>query len=101
VELNLGYVNRHLFSSEVFTQESTKDGETTRKLVTIGKGNRAWRQADLKLFLFGNQSARYGVQLSYQNGQLPPAFTPTKGFKFGLVIESSDDKQSGEAANEQ
>lgn len=101
VELNLGYVNRHLFSSEVFTQESTKDGETTKKLVTVGKGNRAWRQADLKLFLFGNQSARYGVQLSYQNGQLPPAFTPTKGFKFGLVIESSDDRQSGEAANQQ
>lgn len=99
VEVNLGYVNRHLFSSEVFTQETMEDGETIRKLVTVGKGNRAWRQADLKVYLFGNESARYGVKLSYHNGQLPPAFTPTKGFQFGLVIESPDDTQGGEAAN--
>lgn len=99
VELNLGYVNRHLFSSEVFTEETMKDGETTRKLVTVGKGNRGWGQADLKLFLFGNEDARYGVKFSYQRGSLPPAFTPTKGFQFGLVIESSDDTRGGEAAN--
>lgn len=99
VELNLGYVNRHLFSSEVFTQETMEDGETIRKLVTVGKGNRAWRQADLKVYLFGNERARYGVKFSYHNGQLPPAFTPTKGFQFGLVIESPDDTQGSEAAN--
>jgi hypothetical protein len=101
LELNLGYVNRHLFSSEVFTQETTKDGQTTKKLVTVGKGNRAWRQADLKLFLFGDGTKRYGLKVSYNNGQLPPTFTPTKGFQFGLVVESSDDKQSGAPANNQ
>jgi len=101
VELNLGYVNRHLFSSEVFTQETTKDGQTTKKLVTVGEGNRAWRQADLKVFLFGDGTKRYGLKVSYNNGQLPPAFTPTKGFQFGLVVESSDDKQSGAPANNQ
>jgi hypothetical protein len=101
VELNLGYVNRHLFSDEVFTQETKKDGKTTNKLVTVGRGNKAWRQADLKVFLFGDSSKRYGVKVSYNNGQLPPAFTPTKGFQFGMVIESSDDKQGGGAANNQ
>jgi hypothetical protein len=99
VELDLGYVNRRLFSNEVFTQETMKDGQTIKKLVTVGEGNRAWRQADLKVFLFGNQSTRYGVKFSYTNGQLPPAFTPTKSFQFGLIVESSDDKRGGESVN--
>jgi hypothetical protein len=99
VELDLGYVNRRLFNGEVFTQETMKDGQTIKKLVTIGEGNRAWRQADLKVFLFGDQSLRYGVKFSYTNGQLPPAFTPTKSFQFGLVVESTDDKRSGEPVN--
>jgi hypothetical protein len=99
VELDLGYVNRRIFNSEVFTQQTMKDGQTIKKLVTIGEGNRAWRQADLKVFLFGDQSMRYGVRFSYTNGQLPPAFTPTKSFQFGLVVESSDDKRSGEPIN--
>jgi hypothetical protein len=101
VELNLGYVNRHLFRDEVFTQATTKDGMTTNKLVTVGRGDKAWRQADLKVFLFGDGMKRYGLKVSYNNGQLPPAFTPTKGFQFGMVVESSDDKQSGEPANNQ
>jgi hypothetical protein len=101
VELNLGYVNRHLFRDEVFTQATMKDGITTNKLVTVGRGNKAWRQADLKVFLFGDGTKRYGLKVSYNNGQLPPAFTPTKGFQFGMVVESSDDKQSGEPANNQ
>src|SRR5262245_6864370 len=99
VELDLGYVNRRLFNSEVFTQETMKDGQNIKKLVTIGEGNRAWRQADLKVFLFGDQSLRYGVKFSYTNGQLPPAFTPTKSFQFGLIVESTDDKRSGEPVN--
>ena len=66
-----------------------------------GRRNRAWRQPDLKVFLFGDGTKRYGLKVSYNNGQLPPAFTPTKGFQFGLVVESSDDKQSGEPANNQ
>src|SRR5262249_54277894 len=99
VELDLGYVNRRIFNSEVFTQQTMKDGQTIKKLVTIGEGNRAWRQADLKVFLFGDQSMRYGLKFAYTNGQLPPAFTPTKSFQFGLFAESSDDKRSGEPVN--
>jgi len=96
VELNLGYVNRYLFTNEVITQESMKDGQTTKKLVTVEDGNKAWRQADLKVFLFGNDKQRYGVKFSYSKGQLPPTFTPTKGFQFGVVIESKDDTKGGQ-----
>lgn len=99
VEVNLAYINRRLFSSEVFTEEAMMDGETMTKVVTVGKGNKAWKQADVKFFLFGNQKQRYGVKVSYHNGQLPPAFTPTKAFQFGLVVESTDDTKGGESAN--
>jgi hypothetical protein len=88
VELNLAYVNRHLFKKEVFT-EAAESG-TAPKITSIGEGNRAWRQADLKLFLFGDQKARYGFKVTYMNGSLPPAFTPTKGFQYGFVVESTD-----------
>ncbi|HZI19106.1 MAG TPA: hypothetical protein VEY09_10970 [Pyrinomonadaceae bacterium] len=99
VELDLGFVNRYLFSSELTTEETTDNGMTKTKLVSVSKGNKTWRQADLKLFLFGNEKARYGVKLSYNNGRLPPAFTPTKAFQFGLVVESADDRTDDKPAN--
>lgn len=80
-------------------ESSPKHSLAGSKLVTVGSGNKAWRQADLKVFLFGDGTKRYGLKVSYNNGQLPPAFTPTRGFQFGMVVESSDDKQGGGAAN--
>lgn len=99
IEFSGGFVNRTLFNSEVFTEATTDAGENKIKTVTIGKGNKAYRQANLKVFLFGNEKARYGVNLSYMNGRLPPAFAPTKGFQFGLLVESTDDTKGGEPAN--
>ena len=96
LEGNLAFVNRHLFSSEVFT-ETINAGST--KVSSIGKGNKIWRQADLKLFLFGDEKARYGFKFSYLNGALPPAFTTTRGFQYGFVVETTDDKANGQPAN--
>jgi hypothetical protein len=95
VELNMAYAMRHLFQSEVFTDTTATGGKTS----TVRKGNQPWRQADLKFFLFGDQKARYGFKFSYMNGALPPAFTRTKGFQYGFIIETSDDKTNGQAAN--
>ena len=98
VELNLAYVNRHLFKKEVFTEAG--ESGTAPKITRIGEGNRPWRQADLKLFLFGDEKARYGFKVTYMNGSLPPAFTPTKGFQYGFVVETTDDKTNGKPANQ-
>jgi hypothetical protein len=98
VEFSGAFVNRTLFNSEIFTEATTDAGENKIKTVSIGKGNKAYRQANLKVFLFGNENARYGVNLSYMNGRLPPAFAPTKGFQFGLLVESSDDRQNDQPA---
>lgn len=97
VELNLAYVNRHLFKKEVFT-EAAESG-TAPKITRIGEGNRAWRQADLKLFLFGDEKARYGFKVTYMNGSLPPAFTPTKGFQYGFIVETTDGDPNRKPAN--
>ena len=99
VELDLGYVNRHLFNDEVATEIMKKEGKDTIKTLMIAKGNKAWRQADLKVFFFSDGKARYGFKLSYNHGQLPPTFTFTKGFQFGFVVESKDDKSNGAAVN--
>jgi hypothetical protein len=99
IEFNAAFVNRTLFNSEIFTEATTDAGENKIKTVSIGKGNKAYRQANLKVFLFGNDKARYGVNLSYMNGRLPPAFAPTKGFQFGLLVESTDDQQNDKPAN--
>jgi hypothetical protein len=95
VELNLAYAIRHLFESEVFTDTAANGGKSS----TIGKGNKPWKQADLKLFLFGDEKARYGFKVSYMNGFLPPAFSRTKGFQYGFIVETTDDKTNGQAAN--
>ena len=100
VELDLAFVNRHLFSNEVLTDVTNTGSNSPTKTITVGKGNKAWRQADLKIFPFGDEKARYGFKLSYTHGQLPPAFTFTKSFQYGFVIETKDDKSSGKPANQ-
>jgi hypothetical protein len=95
VELNLAYAIRHLFENEVFTDTTANGGKSS----TIGMGNKPWKQADLKLFLFGDEKARYGFKFSYMNGALPPAFSRTRGFQYGFIVETTDDKTNGQAAN--
>lgn len=108
IQLDLKFVNRYLFSNEIVIKDSETEETTAKsifgtpmetaeeKFVTITKGNRAYGQADLKIFPFGGNFGRVGFKLSYINGSLPPAFTPTKAFTFGFVIESSDDKSNDE-----
>ena len=100
LELDLAFVNRHLFSNEVFTDVTNTGSSSPTKTITVGKGNKSWRQADFKIFPFGDEKARYGFKLSYTHGQLPPAFTFTKSFQYGFVIETKDDKSSGKPANQ-
>lgn len=84
VDLDLGMVQRYLFFKEA--QVSTMPGGTT----TFNKGRRPWYQAALKIYLIDTPKAKYGLQLSYNNGSLPPAFSNTKSFQFGFLLESSD-----------
>jgi len=99
IELDLGYVNRHLFNDEVATEAAKVGGKDTIKTINVVKGNKAWRQADLKMFFFSDEKARYGFKLSYSHGQLPPTFTFAKGFQFGFLVESKDDKSNGASVN--
>jgi|GEM_PF-3942331 len=96
IEGNIIYAYRHLFHNEVFT-----DTTSGSKAITIGKGDKSWTEANLKVFLFGDEKARYGFRVSYSKGGLPPAFTPTRGFQYGFVIETTDDKTNGQPANKQ
>jgi hypothetical protein len=72
VELDVAYVNRWIHSPEPVLQDVVKDGKKVQQQVTIGKSTRPWRQADLKVFLFGNDKIRYGLKVSYANGSLIP-----------------------------
>jgi hypothetical protein len=89
VEVDLGHVSRMLHRAESALEDVVQDGKTVQNRVTIEKGTRRWSQANLKVFLFGTDTARYGVQLTYFDGRLPPLFARASGFQFGMVIEQS------------
>jgi len=84
VDLNLGMVQRYLFLKEA---EMTS---TSSPVLTVNKGYRPWYQAALKVYLAESPKGKFGFQLTYQNGSLPPAFATTKAFQFGFLYESSD-----------
>ncbi len=92
VDLDLGMVQRYLFFKEA--QVSSTPGVAT----TFNNGRKPWYQASLKLYLVDTPKAKYGVQLSYDNGSLPPAFSNTKSFQFGFLIETSDGEDAKPAA---
>lgn len=84
VDLSLGTVQRYLFLKEA---EMTS---TSNPVLTVNKGYRPWYQAALKVYIAESPKGKFGFQLTYQNGSLPPAFATTKAFQFGFLYESSD-----------
>jgi hypothetical protein len=84
VNLDLGMVQRYLFFKEA--QVSSTPGVAT----TFNQRRKPWYQASLKIYLVDTPKGRYGLQLSYNNGSLPPTFSNTKSFQFGFLFETSD-----------
>ena len=84
VDLNLGMVQRYLFLKEA---EMTS---TSNPVLAVNKGYRPWYQAALKVYIVESLKGKFGFQLTYKNGSLPPAFATTKAFQFGFLYESSD-----------
>jgi hypothetical protein len=84
VDLDLGMVQRYLFLKEA--EVSSTPGVAT----IFENGRKPWYQASLKVYLVETPKGKYGVQLSYNNGSLPPAFSNTKSFQFGFLFETSD-----------
>jgi hypothetical protein len=86
IELNLQAVNRYLWRDE------TAFDEETMEAIGISKGNKSWLQGDLNIFLGETTEGRFGFKVSYLRGKLPPTFSDTRAFTFGLVFQSADDK---------
>jgi hypothetical protein len=84
VDLSLGMVQRYLFLKEA---EMTS---TSNPVLAVNKGYRPWYQAALKVYMAESPKGKFGFQLTYQNGSLPPAFAITKAFQFGFLFETSD-----------
>jgi len=84
VDLDLGMVQRYLFLKEA---EMTS---TSNPILAVNKGYRPWYQAALKVYMAESPKGKFGFQLTYQNGSLPPAFATTKAFQFGFLYETSD-----------
>ena len=95
------FLNRVEFETQgvvryLFRRESAFD-EATKTAVFTDRGVKYWLQSDLK-FLFGPRlgKGRAGFRLSYNRGSLPPVYSFTKAFKFGLVFETTDDTTAEE-----
>jgi hypothetical protein len=100
VELSARAVFRRLYADETIIEQITNENnETIPARVQVAKGNRPWREADAKVFLFATDKARYGFRLSYMRGSLPPTYKETKGFTFGFVVETADDRSDNKSAN--
>ncbi|MGO9085914.1 MAG: hypothetical protein ACLQBK_11860 [Candidatus Sulfotelmatobacter sp.] len=84
VDLNLGMVQRYLFFKEAEMRS------TSNPVLAVNKGYRPWYQAALKVYMAESPKGKFGFQLTYQNGSLPPAFATTKAFQFGFLYETSD-----------
>lgn len=84
VEFDVQALDRYLFK-----RESALD-ETTQKAVLTDKGNTYWIQSDAKFF-FGptTQFGRPGFRIGFKRGSLPPVYSFTKAFTFGVIFQSS------------
>jgi hypothetical protein len=85
VELSASGVNRYLFRNELVFNQSTSVSDI------VQKGRKTWFESGLKLYLAESPKGRFGVNLSYNNGALPPVYASTKSFQFGFLVESADD----------
>ena len=84
LEMTAGVVDRYLIFDEL------RFNQTTNAVDTTAHGNRPWAQLDLKLMVGHNDSASYGLKLTYERGSLPPVFAQVKTFQFGFVYETKD-----------
>lgn len=85
VELTGASIYRRLFMTE-----SAFDA-TTQKNINTTKGDKLWTQVDFKIFVGPRMGKiRPGLKATYQRGYLPPVFSRTKVFSYGLVFESTD-----------
>lgn len=85
VELSAAGVNRYLFRKEPVFNESTSVSDL------IQKGRKSWVETSLKIYLAETAKGRFGINLSYNRGALPPVYADTKSFQFGFLVESADD----------
>jgi hypothetical protein len=84
IEFDVQALDRYLFK-----RESALD-EVTKKAVLTDKGNTYWIQSDAKFF-FGptTQFGRPGFRIGFKRGSLPPVYSFTKAFTFGVIFQSS------------
>jgi len=88
VTLDLQAVDRYLFETE------TGWDKTQMKALTITSGHKPWYQGDLKVFLVDGAQGRFGFRVAFIRGGLPPIYTDTRAFRFGVIFETADDKSS-------
>jgi hypothetical protein len=88
VSLDLGIVNRYLFTKELYYNQTTKQTTFTNS------GDRYYAEANLKVLLGAIGPGRPGVQVGFQRGWLPPAYAFTKMFTVSLIYQTSDDNTS-------
>lgn len=88
VEVDLQGVYRYLFNREVKFDASTK------KNILTDRGHKPWFQGDLKFFVADTDRGRAGFKLTFNRGSLPPVFSETKSFQFGLIFETAEDKKA-------
>jgi hypothetical protein len=85
IELEINGLGRYLFLKEVMYNSSSK------LFNTVGDGVRGYGSVDLKLYLGQNSASRYGINLTYAVGSLPPTFARVSTFQLGLLFETKDD----------
>jgi hypothetical protein len=81
-------VTRQLFSPEAAIDP------ITQKSTLHQRGNTYYTQGDFKFFFADTAHGRPGFRVSYKRGSLPPVYSFTKGFEFGLIFETADDTQT-------
>lgn len=94
IEFDVQALDRYLFKRESALDEATK------KAVLTDKGNTYWIQSDAKFF-FGptTQLGRPGFRIGFKRGSLPPVYSFTKAFTFGVIFQSSKNTDAPDIRN--
>jgi hypothetical protein len=85
MEFSASAIERHLFENETAFDKS----KNTTTLVA--SGNKYWLDVGLKIFFLQTSGGFTGLKIGFQRGYLPPVYSFTKAFTFGLVFETADD----------
>lgn len=85
VELASASIYRRLFLKESAFNARTKTNANATS------GDKLWNQVDFKIFVGPKLGkVRPGLKATYQRGYLPPVFSRTRTFSYGLVFESTE-----------